>query len=238
MNRIRVHGRLVRCVTALAASLVVWVPAASARGCSLTDPTCVPQTVTETVTDPTSAPASETGSDLIEDVTTVVDTVVADVEETIEPAEEIVRETLDDASGGVLPDVSGPVPGIAPAPDPVGNDGDGPRHDGQVSGDRERGGNGQRGGNGRGRGFAASLGALAGPDMSVAQIADAPLVRADEPIAPAAGIGQVIEQAARVAFPLLLTLLLALYVVVQHRIDSRDLKLMLSPMGPDDLGFS
>jgi len=228
MNPIRFHRRLVRCVTALAASLVVWVPAASVRACSLTDPTCVPQTVT----DATSAPASETGSDLMEDMTTVVDTVVADVEETIAPAKEIAGETLGDASGGVLPDVSGPVPSIGSAPDPVRNDGDGPRHDGHVRGDRER------AGNGRGRRFAASLGASAGPDTSVAKIADALLVPADEAASSAAGIGQVIGQAARVAFPLLLTLLLALYVVVQHRIDSRDLKLMLSPMGPDDLGFS
>jgi hypothetical protein len=230
MDRIAVTRPFIWFAVVLAATVIVWLPASTARACHVTDPSCV----TGTAGSP-EAPANEAKPD---DVAGTVGGIVEQMDDAADPVEDVVdsveetaRNAADDVPGDTLPDLLDPDPNVEPPPPDPDGVGDRP------SGDDTRGGRNDRR-DATGRRVAAIFRIPAGRDALAPGTMDASFARTDERPTPSAGIGRVIEQAARVAFPLLLTLLLAVFVLAQHRIDSRDPRLALSPMGPDDLGFA
>ena len=226
MSFIGVRRLVPRLSAILATGFVMWLPVSPAHACPLTEPSCRTGPVGDAAAADV-APADDVTSTIDE----VVGDVTGDVEDVVEPVEEVVRDVVDEAEGAVpdLPDLD---PGTDPEPEPTGGDGGGPRGDGSTGPGESRAGERVGGA------FAPAL-QLAEPRGGTAtSLIGTSLVRNDGSAHAFGSIGQVIERATRVAFPMLLIVLVALFVVVQHRIDSRDPKLALSPLGPDDAVFS
>jgi hypothetical protein len=229
MDRIAVRRPFIWFAVVFAATVIVWLPASIARACQVTDPSCVTGTAGGA-----EAPANEA---VPHDVAGTVGGIVEEVDDAADPVEEggdsveeTARNATDDVIGHTLSDLMDPDPNVDPPPDPD-------AETDRPGGDDTRGERNDRR-DAAGRRVAAILRISAGRDALARGTIDASFARTEERPIPSAGIGRVIEQAARVAFPLLLTLLLAVFVLAQHRIDSRDPRLALSPMGPDDLGFA
>ena len=181
-------------------------------GCPLTDPSCVVGTADQ-------APQDVQG--------TVGDTVVAEKDQAQQAASEVqgtANKTLNDVLG---PSGGGP-----------GGGGDGGGGGGSGSEDGRRTGDSRI--RGAGPGIARTIGIPAGsPGEATTQHAttDLPGGRADD--ARTGGIVRALgETAVRVAIPLLLLLgLIVTFAAVQDRLDRRDPKLKLAPLGPDIVRF-
>jgi hypothetical protein len=186
-------------------------------GCPLTDPSCMVATADQ-------APQDVQG--------TVGDTVVAGKDQVQQAASEVqgtANKTLNDVLG---PSGGGPGGGAD------GGGGGGSGGGGSGSEDGRRTGDSRI--RGAGPGIARTIGIPAGsPGEATTQHAttDLPGGRADD--ARTGGIVRALgETAVRVAIPLLLLLgLIVTFTAVQDRLDRRDPKLKLAPLGPDIVRF-
>ena len=201
------------------ATIVLWLPASMAAACALTDVTCVADEVVDDVADAVGSASDP--------VTSVTDDVVDETEERADDAAGTVTRVVDDLTGRVDP---GPDPGDDPGPGPKGHE---PR-DGRDRSDRDT----DRSGASRQRALERAFAPSGDRGGTFAELIPASVTRTDPNAHIAGSIGQALERVATVAFPLVLTLLVAAFVLIQHRIDARDPRLTLSPLGPDDLVFS
>jgi hypothetical protein len=170
------------------------------------------------LSDPACLVEAEVDDQAVGDATATVEQVADDANDvitaTVGQIEDAVDDTIKVVGGEEEPDPDGKDAGTR-GTDPTGRS---DRRDGR-------------------RASAPTVGIVAGVNAVLTDVGDALLVRADD-ANPAGTIGQVIENVARATFPLALILMVAVFVAVQHRIDARDPKLALSPVGPDDVRFS
>jgi hypothetical protein len=199
------------------ASFMVMAPAARAD-CPVTDPSCVIDTVEEVVD-----PATQITDPILEEVTEATDP----VEETVGGlVENVVEETVGpivDEVGAPVPDpsvevIEPPSPGVPSAHPPT-----------------ERVDVGRNG--------------FVGPTVPVPALVGRPFVpnldlsSADQarigPSPPAEPSGLSLEDVVKgLTFPLALALIVGAFLLAQDRIDRRDPRLALAPLGPDVLPFT
>lgn len=214
-------------VLAVGASFMVMAPAARAD-CSLATPSCVIDTVEEVVD-----PATEIGDPVPEEVTEVTDPVVGTAGGLVDNVDEAVDPIIDDVDetvGPIIDEVGAPVPGssveiIEPASSGV------PPVDPPT--ERED----------------VGRGSFVGQTVPVPALAGSPFVpnlelsSADEariaPTPPAERSGLSLEDVVKgLTFPLALALIVGAFLLAQDRIDRRDPRLALAPLGPDILPFT
>jgi hypothetical protein len=219
--------RLSVVVLAVGASFMVMAPAARAD-CSLVAPSCVIDTVEEVVD-----PATEIGDPLPEEVTEVTDPVVGTVDGLVDNVDEAVDPIIDDVEetvGPIIDEVGAPVPGpsveiIEPASPGVP----------PVDPPTER--------------VDVGRSSFVGRTVPVPALAGSPFVpnlelsSADEarigPTPPAERSGLSLEDVVKgLTFPLALALIVGAFLLAQDRIDRRDPRLALAPLGPDILPFT
>jgi hypothetical protein len=206
---------------------MVMAPAARAD-CSLADPSCVINTVEEVVD-----PATEISDPVPEEVTEVTDPVVGTVGGLVDNVDEAVDPIIDDVEETVAPiidEVGAPVPGssveIIEPPSP----GVPP-----VNPPTER--------------VDVGRSSFVGRTVPVPALAGSPFVpnlelsSADEarigPTPPAERSGLSLEDVVKgLTFPLALALIVGAFLLAQDRIDRRDPRLALAPLGPDILPFT
>lgn len=209
----------------------------------------VVDTVTET-TDTVVDTATDTVDTVVETATDTVDTVVEVVEEVVTTVENAVTETTDTGQETVDPVLGGGQPvGSSAGDDARANDqasaGDTLRTDDPMSRSSE----GTIADAGAGRpavgavvassstaagdvGSPSGLGPITPRPDAASLDAGAPPVDGD----PAAvGFANAIHA---LAFPLALAVVVVAFLLVQGRLDRRDPKLALAPVGPDVIGFS
>jgi hypothetical protein len=214
-------------VVAVGASFMVMAPAARAD-CSLADPSCVINTVEEVVD-----PATEISDPVPEEVTEVTDPVVGTVGGLVDNVDEAVDPIIDDVEetvGPIIDEVGAPVPGssveIIEPPSP----GVPP-----VNPPTER--------------VDVGRSSFVGRTVPVPALAGSPFVpnlelsSADEarigPTPPAERSGLSLEDVVKgLTFPLALALIVGAFLLAQDRIDRRDPRLALAPLGPDILPFT
>jgi hypothetical protein len=214
-------------VLAVGASFMVMAPAARAD-CSLAATSCVIDTVEEVVD-----PATEIGDPVPEEVTEVTDPVVGtdgglvdNVDEAVDPIIDDVEETV----GPIIDEVGAPAPGSSvevnepPAPGAPSDDPPTERVD-------------------------VGRSSFVGRTVPVPALAGSPflpnleLSSADEarigPTPPAERSGLSLEDVVKgLTFPLALALIVGAFLLAQDRIDRRDPRLALAPLGPDILPFT
>jgi hypothetical protein len=214
-------------VLAVGASFMVMAPAARAD-CSLAATSCVIDTVEEVVD-----PATEIGDPVPEEVTEVTDPVVGtdgglvdNVDEAVDPIIDDVEETV----GPIIDEVGAPVPGssveiIEPASPGVP----------PVDPPTERVDVGRSSFVGR----TVPVPALAGsPFLPNLELSSADEARIG-PTPPAERSGLSLEDVVKgLTFPLALALIVGAFLLAQDRIDRRDPRLALAPLGPDILPFT
>ena len=215
-RRSRVPRRAVL-VLAAGASFLVTAPAARAD-CSLAATSCVIDTVEEVVD-----PATEITDPVPEEVTEVTDPVVGTV---VGLADNVVDETV----GPIVDEVGAPAPGSSvemnepPAPGAPSDDPPTERVD-------------------------VGRNSFVGRTVPVPALAGSPflpnleLSSADEarigPTPPAERSGLSLEDVVKgLTFPLALALIVGAFLLAQNRIDRRDPRLALAPLGPDILPFT
>jgi hypothetical protein len=228
--------RLAIGLSLLGASILLPAPPASAD-CSILDLSCVTQTVEEVVQTTTQTAGGvvqtveETVEQPIEGVEETVEETVGGVEETVEETVETVEETVDGVIGSVEEPIEETVGAVA---DPVASLGPG-------APSREAGGGAPPGGPDRvGAREVATVSPLPGS-------ASGPLATpVPTQAAPSNGVARAVtrEQIGRglgpaevLAFPLALTAIVGAFLLVQMRLDRRDPKLALAPVGADVLSF-
>jgi len=206
---------------AMGASFVV--AAAPARAaCPLTDPACVTETVTETVTQPV-----DDVTEPVTEVTGPVGGVVDDVKDTVGPIVDEVPPLPDPSINVTEPTTPGDS-GVDPAPRT------GP---GAPPGD-----------SGNGRSDQVSGSVVESPLPAQALVRDTFVSGIDPgpgsdvrigPSPPAERTGLSLENVVKgFAFPLALMLIVGAFLLVQDRLDRRDPRLALAPVGPDVLDFT
>jgi hypothetical protein len=214
-------------VLAVGASFMVMAPAARAD-CSLAATSCVIDTVEEVVD-----PATEIGDPVPEEVTEVTDPVVGTVGGLVDNVDEAVDPIIDDVEetvGPIIDEVGAPVPGpsveiIEPASPGV-SPADPPTERVDV-------------GRSSFVGRTVPVPALAGSPF----VPNLELSSADEarigPTPPAERSGLSLEDVVKgLTFPLALALIVGAFLLAQDRIDRRDPRLALAPLGPDILPFT
>ena len=196
---------------------MVMAPAARAD-CLVTGPSCVIETVEEVVD-----PATEVTDPVLEEVTEVTDPVVGTVGGLVE---NVVEETV----GPIIDEVGAPVPGPSvevtedPSPGVPSVDPDDRRVD-------------------------VGRGSFVEPTVPVPALVGSPFVpnlelsSTDEarigPTPPAERSGLSLEDVVKgLTFPLALALIVGAFLLAQDRIDRRDPRLALAPLGPDILPFT
>jgi hypothetical protein len=213
-------------VLAVGASFMVMAPAARAD-CSLAATSCVIDTVEEVVD-----PATEIGDPVPEEVTEVTDPVVGTVGGLVDNVDEAVDPIIDDVEETVGPiiDEGAPVPGssveiIEPASPGVP----------PVDPPTERVDVGRSSFVGR----TVPVPALAGsPFLPNLELSSADEARIG-PTPPAERSGLSLEDVVKgLTFPLALALIVGAFLLAQDRIDRRDPRLALAPLGPDILPFT
>lgn len=199
------------------------IAAAPARAaCALTDPACATGTVTATV-----AEVTEPVTEVTDPVTETIGGVVDEVNDTVRP---IVDE---------VPQLSDPAVNVTDPPTPDESNAPGAR----------RGSTDPSGDSGHGRSDVVS-GSVVEPTVPVqALVRDAfvsgldpgpgPDVRIG-PSPPAERTGVSLQDllTAGFAFPFALVLIVGAFLLVQDRLDRRDPRLALAPVGPDVLDFT
>lgn len=220
----------------LGSCLLLAAPPAKADHCSALDVGCVTEPVAGTVEEVVDE-VTDAADPIVDTVTETVDEVVGTVEETVDPIVDTVEETVDEVVGTVediVEDTIDPIGGVEPV-EPVAPTEGVP--------DRREGSGGTR----------AELDEPA--DVPAVRRTDAPVglgsfdvtLTSAPQLEPTAGIGlrgfrdgtgsafaNVIQG---LAFPAILALVVAIFLAVQNRIDRRDPKLALAPVGPDVLAF-
>jgi len=210
---------------AIGASFVV--AAAPARGCPLTDPGCVIETV----------------DDVVEPVTEVTDPVVDQVDQVVDPVTE-VPDPVVGTIGGVINGVEDTVDPIVDVTEPPA------QGHSDVGPDPGTGPGAPPGDSGDGRSDVGSGGFVERPIPPPALVGGAfiPSLESIRPISdvrigaspPTERSGVSFENVVKglVAFPLALALIVGAFLLAQNRLDRRDPRLALAPVGPDVLDFT
>jgi hypothetical protein len=206
---------------------MVMAPAARAD-CTLAAPSCVIDSVEEIVDPPTEItdPVQEEVTEVTDPVVGTVGGLVDNVDETVGPIIDEVEETV----GPIIDEVGAPVPGpsveiIEPASPGVS----------PVDPPTER--------------VDVGRSSFVGRTVPVPALAGSPFVpnlelsSADEarigPTPPAERSGLSLEDVVKgLTFPLALALIVGAFLLAQDRIDRRDPRLALAPLGPDILPFT
>jgi hypothetical protein len=218
--------------------------------------------VTETVDDVVGG-VTDTAGAATTTVVEGVESVVTTVEETVEGVVAVVEETVDGVVAAVEETVEGAVGGGSGEEPRPGTDGDG---DGERPRTEPRPGSAAATGSDPGtvmphapagpaevgpRPLMSSGATVSGASASVGDpasvpsaatsaevgVADGERVATSPPAVRDAGPSALAEAARTLAFPLALTLLIALFLIAQNRIDRRAPKLAFAPVEPDVVGF-
>ena len=221
--RERTFGTSLRALLLLVIGASFVVAAAPARGCPLTDPGCVIETV----------------DDVVEPVTQVTDPVVDQV---VDP----VTEVTDPAVGTI----GGVINGVEDTVDPIVDVTEPPAQGHSDVGSDPRTGPGAPPDSGNGRSDVGSGSFVERPIPPPALVGGAfiPSLDSVRPISdvrigaspPSERSGVSFENVVKglVAFPLALALIVGAFLLAQNRLDRRDPRLALAPVGPDVLDFT
>jgi hypothetical protein len=210
--------------------------------CPVTDLTCVPGAAADPVTAVTDATTevAAVASSAVDQATQIVDETVATVQDQAGQTADSITATVNRVLGhgvGPLPDPGAELPIVG---DPSGDQTSGPGATSPSSSSSGSAGGGASSTSSHGAvaglvvfGGGPVIGPVPGPVSSVPVVSSA---------IPQQGlfdrIGSAAIQAAKaLAFPLALTLIVLLFVMVQNRIDRKDPKLALAPIAPDLLRF-
>jgi hypothetical protein len=225
--RERTFGTSLRALLLLAIGASFVVAAAPARGCPLTDPGCVIETV----------------DDVVEPVTEVTDPVVDQVDQVVNPVTE-VTDPVDGTIGGVINGVEDTVDPIVDVTDPPA------QGHSDVGSDPRTGPGAPPDDSGNGRSDVGSGGFVERPIPPPALVGGEfiPSLDSVRPISdvrigaspPTERSGVSFENVVKglVAFPLALALIVGAFLLAQNRLDRRDPRLALAPVGPDVLNFT
>jgi len=220
----RTFGTSLRGLLLLAIGTSFVVAAAPARGCPLTDPGCVIETVDDVV-EPVTDPVVDQVDQVVDPVTEVTDPVVGTIGGVINGVEDTV---------GPIVDVTEP-----PA-----------QGDSDVGPDARTGPGAPRGDSGNGRSDVGSGSFVERPIPPPALVGGAfiPSLESVRPVSdvrigaspPTERSGVSFENVVKglVAFPLALALIVGTFLLAQNRLDRRDPRLALAPVGPDVLDFT
>ena len=223
----RTFGTSLRALLLLAIGASFVVAAAPARGCPLTDPGCVIETV----------------DDVVEPVTEVTDPVVDQVDQVVDPVTE-VPDPVVGTIGGVINGVEDTVDPIVDVTEPPA------QGHSDVGPDPGTGPGAPPGDSGDGRSDVGSGGFVERPIPPPALVGGAfiPSLESIRPISdvrigaspPTERSGVSFENVVKglVAFPLALALIVGAFLLAQNRLDRRDPRLALAPVGPDVLDFT
>lgn len=225
--RERTFGTSLRAVLLLAIGASFVVAAAPARGCPLTDPGCVIETV----------------DDVVEPVTEVTDPVVDQVDQVVDPVTEVT-----DPVGGTI---GGVINGVEDTVDPIVDVTEPPAQGHSDVGSDPRTGPGappDDSGNGRSDVGSGSFVERPIPPPALVGGEFIPSLDSVRPISdvrigaspPTERSGVSFENVVKglVAFPLALALIVGAFLLAQNRLDRRDPRLALAPVGPDVLDFT
>ena len=214
---------------AIGASFVV-AAAPTAAACPLTDPACATGTVTETV-DPVTEPVTE-----------VSDPVVDQVDQVVDPVTEVTDP--------VVGTIGGVINGVEDTVDPIVGVTEPPAQGHSDVGSDPRTGPGAPPDSGNGRSDVGSGSFVERPIPPPALVGGAfiPSLDSVRPISdvrigaspPTERSGVSFENVVKglVAFPLALALIVGAFLLAQNRLDRRDPRLALAPVGPDVLDFA
>jgi hypothetical protein len=219
----RTFGTSLRALLLLAIGASFVVAAAPARGCPLTDPGCVIETV----------------DDVVEPVTKVTDPVVDQVDQVVDPVTEVTDPVPGTIAGVIngVEDTVGPIVDVTEPP-------------AQGGSDSRTGPGAPRGDSGTGRSDVGSVSFVERPIPPPALVGGAfiPSLESVRPISdvrigaspPTERSGISFENVVKglVAFPLALALIVGAFLLAQNRLDRRDPRLALAPVGPDVLDFT
>jgi hypothetical protein len=225
--RERQFGTAVRALLlpAIGASFVVAAAPAGAA-CTLTDPACATQTVTETV-----------------------DVVTEPVTEVTDPVVDQVVDPVTEVTDPVVGTVGGVINGVEDTVDPIVDVTEPSAHSHSDVGSDPRPGPGAPPDSGNGRSDVGS-GVVERPIPPPALVGGAfiPSLDSVRPISdvrigaspPSERSGVSFENVVKglVAFPLALALVVGAFLLAQNRLDRRDPRLALAPVGPDVLDFA
>ncbi|HEU5225402.1 MAG TPA: hypothetical protein VFV29_06325 [Actinomycetota bacterium] len=199
----------------------------------MTDPACATQTVTETV-DQVVQPVTGVTDPVVDQVDHVVDQVVDPVTEVTDPVVETV--------GGVINGVQGTVDPIVDVTEPPS------QGHSDVGPDPRTGPGAGHSGNGRSDVGSGSFVGRPIPPPALVGGAFIPSLESVRPISdvrigaspPTERNGVSFENVVKglVAFPLALALIVGAFLLAQNRLDRRDPRLALAPVGPDVLDFT
>jgi hypothetical protein len=225
--RERTFGTSLRALLLLVIGASFVVAAAPARGCPLTDPGCVIQTV----------------DDVVEPVPEVTDPVVDQVVgQVVDPVTEVTDP--------VVGTIGGVINGVEDTVDPIVDVTEPPAQGHSDVGSDPRTGPGAPPDSGNGRSDVGSGSfverpipppALVGGEFipsldSVRPISDVRI--GASPPTERSGVGFENVVKGLVAFPLALALIVGAFLLAQNRLDRRDPRLALAPVGPDVLDFT
>lgn len=228
--RERTFGTSLRALLLLAIGATFVVSAAPARGCPLTDPGCVIETV----------------DDAVEPVTQVTDPVVGQVDQVVDQVVDPVTEVTDPAVGTI----GGVINGVEDTVDPIVDVTEPPAQGHSDVGSDPRTGPGAPPDSGNGRSDVGSGSFVERPIPPPALVGGAfiPSLDSVRPISdvrigaspPSERSGVSFENVVKglVAFPLALALIVGAFLLAQNRLDRRDPRLALAPVGPDVLDFT
>jgi hypothetical protein len=223
----RTFGTSLRALLLLAVGASFVVAAAPARGCPLTDPGCVIETV----------------DDAVEPVTEVTDPLVDQVDQVVDPVTE-VTDPVDGTIGGVINGVEDTVDPIVDVTEPPA------QGHSDVGPDPGTGPGAPPGDSGDGRSDVGSGSFVERPIPPPALVGGAfiPSLESVRPVSdvrtgaspPTERSGVSFENVVKglVAFPLALALIVGAFLLAQNRLDRRDPRLALAPVGPDVLDFT
>lgn len=225
--RERTFGTSVRALLLLVIGASFVVAATPARGCPLTDPGCVIQTV----------------DDVVEPVTQVTDPVVDQVvDQVVDPVTEVTDP--------VVGTVGGVINGVEDTVDPIVDVTEPPAQGHSDVGSDPRTGPGAPPDSGNGHSDVGSGNVVERPIPPPALVGGA-FIPSLDPVRPISDVrigaspptersGVSFENVVKglVAFPLALALIVGAFLLAQNRLDRRDPRLALAPVGPDILDFA
>ena len=233
----RTFGTSLRALLLLAIGASFVVAAAPARGCPLTDPGCVIETVDEVL-----EPVTEVTDPVVDQVVDQVDQVVDQVDQVVDPVTE-VPDPVVGTIGGVINGVEDTVDPIVDVTEP-------PAQGHSDVGPDPGTGPGAPPGDSGGRSDVGSGSFVERPIPPPALVGGAfiPSLESIRPISdvrigaspPTERSGVSFENVVKglVAFPLALALIVGAFLLAQNRLDRRDPRLALAPVGPDVLDFT
>lgn len=212
---------------------VVWLAVfgtGSASACKLTDPTCVVDKVEETAHD-TVGDVQEQADETVEEVNGTVDDVKNTASGTVDKVKETVNETVN--PGGSNPTTPNPPTGPVVPPGKEKPKEDERPHVKGSNGERKNGP--ERTNTGGSPRRAASLLPPIAPtiDLTAPGLTKVNFRPPAEP-----GLAEsAIEAAKDFVFPLLLAFIVGAFLVIQHRVDREEPKLIFAPIDHDLLSF-